>query len=1046
MHAEINKESMSSIIHIIYLKEKNFIMSRNLYISSLIISGFLLPTSISNAFKPNETLHGHKKITLGVLDHGYSYGTLGVDKFKTKLSDGREVAFTTEAAEHVFQGNRSTDQAWASFKVKGEKIDLVGELSNPVAHCDDELIDECRQRIVKLKDSVIQKLQQYIQTENPQTLGHARGDLGKALHTIQDFYAHSNYADLNNNSHFYQALTLTQSIQSWGKTADVCQPRIYSLLKPVGGFSSNGGNYVLAANGLNTSRYTTGYFTHRSFAGVSTAADENGVKCDHGVEIAPMWLSGIAKDVPYAPLDNDEDLKKRPAPTPIHARASYQAALHTNEFLKQVIQDIRKTGTLAQQDDMIKALLGIEDEPLYGFIIDDTGSMSAIITGIKNQIQKLIDRIIENSSTDTTSVQEKQFLMVSFNDPNVGEVKIGNAEAIKNAVGALYAHAGGDCPEKANTGILKAVQKAPTKSRLFVFTDASSNDGELASQIINLAKDKEITISYAVSGSCSPIDPSYHAVANATGGQVILVDHNSQSVEAVFTSIDIDHLSNQTQPVLITSGETNKDIRFDLYVEDNTDRLSILVNASAGNIRFISPSGQVISSDKVQIHEFIGGKGLKVTKPEVGKWTIQITTNGISQYDIRADISSPSYIKSIKFLDPIPTGKFEHEGYQVFGHEPVIGENRIEVMFSSPMKEATAILIDRNGVIQKQVPLQKEDSENFAAHTSITTALSHITIQAIDTKGNHYQRVYGAQFTPKEFKLELIDSSELMPNNTGQLRFKVTNLAEKNEFTVNAISDHVKIDSIDHKKIVLEQNIDQIFTVNLNTENTSLGDSHSVLISVKDKQGEVQYFNYVFTLDQDTDGDGISDYIEQGGYGQNLEFDGNNDGIPDWKQANVVSLFSRQKRGYFTYAVPNGVNFQKVTSISLNDLEAKDYPYDLTRFDLVSTTDKDIKVQLFLHYNVIAAGYHAFDQDLNKSQELNTNHTGQYLSFTLTNNLSDSNDKISHIGGLKEVQFSEHKEHAEPKPPSVKKSKSGSWSFTALLALCSLLLLRRKIK
>ncbi|WPC35428.1 VWA domain-containing protein [Acinetobacter sp. YWS30-1] len=1015
---------------------------------ALSMAGALTTTISLQAFKPTETAHGHKKITLGILDENYHYAGFSIDKFSTQLNDGKTVSFTPEAAEHVYQGNRSTDQAWASFKVKGEKIDLEGELTNPVAHCDDELIDECRSRIEALKIKVIYLLSEYIKTENPQSLGHARGNLGKALHTIQDFYAHSNFADLNTHVTTYQPLTKTSPISAWAKDITVCQSRSWSVSKPIGGFSTNGGNFKLIEKGLDKTKYTTGYFTKRSFLGTSTASDIGGVKCDHGVEMSGLWLSGISKDVPYAPLDDVETLKDRTTPTEIHSRASNQAAQHTKVFLSQLISDIKRFGTAEDQDKMIKALLGIEDEPLYGFIIDDTGSMSDIINGVKNQIQNLIDRVLNEAGSDDSSILTRQFLMVSFNDPHVGEVKIADAETIKNAVANLYAHAGGDCPEKANTGILKAVQAAPSQSKLFVFTDASSNDRHLAGQISAIAKEKNITINYAVSGSCSPIDPSYYEVAHASGGQVILVDHTSEAVSAAFTSIAIDNMATNTQPALISTGQLKEERIFEVNVEPNAKRLSILTNLSNGDIRFIAPNGVEISpSTDIQVNEFIGGKGLKVTNPSPGKWRIRLSPDSTADYSIRSDISSETYIKAVRFLDPTPTGKFGHEGYQNYGNEPVVGQNRIELVLSQGMIEASAFLLDREGAVLKEVQLSRENDTNFSGVTDVTAETARVVIKAKNASNQLFERIYAIQISPRSFLLELANASELMPNATGQLRFKLKNFDLKDTYTITTQSDAANVQAISNQEVTLDRNTEAQISIDVTTGEAQLNAQHLILVTATNSKGEQQTFNYVFELDKDTDNDGISDRIEQGGYGLNPDFDGNDDGIADWQQANVVSMFSRQKRGYLTYAAPQDVQFSQTSSISLDHTESDDYDYDLSKFSLTGNVKMGAKLNLYLHNNVIAKDYFSFNQALSSSQAIPFSKHTNHFTLELKNNddydLAPEADKITHIGGVKSIQFSIYREQESE---AKKKTKSGSMSLFFIGGIVSLLLLRRKLK
>ena len=67
-------------------------------------------------------------------------------------------------------------------------VDLV-EFSVPLAHCDDELLPECSQRIIDIKTAVIS-------LAVARNGDEARAQLGRALHTLQDFYSHSNWVNV----------------------------------------------------------------------------------------------------------------------------------------------------------------------------------------------------------------------------------------------------------------------------------------------------------------------------------------------------------------------------------------------------------------------------------------------------------------------------------------------------------------------------------------------------------------------------------------------------------------------------------------------------------------------------------------------------------------------------------------------------------------------------------------------------------------------------------------------------------------------------------
>lgn len=88
----------------------------------------------------------------------------------------------------------------------------------------------------------------------------------------------------------------------------------------------------------------------------------------------------------------------------------------------------------------------------------------------------------------------------------------------------------------------------------------------------------------------------------------------------------------------------------------------------------------------------------------------------------------------------------------------------------------------------------------------------------------------------------------------------------------------------------------------------------------------------------DEDSDGISDTREKGADGGNDNFDGNSDGIPDYKQANVASFLTYDNLNYVTLSVPGGAGLSqlKVTdNPSLSDTPADaEFPFGFFDFSI----------------------------------------------------------------------------------------------------------------
>ena len=63
---------------------------------------------------------------------------------------------------------------------------------------------------------------------------------------------------------------------------------------------------------------------------------------------------------------------------------------------------------------MISALLGVDQPvsaPVYGFVIDTTGSMSDVIDGVKQGIQKKIDELVAGKAGADA---DQQFMLITL--------------------------------------------------------------------------------------------------------------------------------------------------------------------------------------------------------------------------------------------------------------------------------------------------------------------------------------------------------------------------------------------------------------------------------------------------------------------------------------------------------------------------------------------------------------------------------------------------------------------------------------------------------
>lgn len=474
-------------------------------------------------------------------------------------------------------------------------------------HFDDEALPAGSQRINALRTQVI--------TAAIGADGRtARIALGGALHTIQDFFAHSNQVDAS------------LSIPNFGNDLLTALPVTTRTCL------ANGGTLIPNV-GL-----TTGYFKF----GNSLCAPAG--KCNHG-GFNPFCSAGINKDAPDDPL---------------HGAAYSNATAASIRFVNSIINDGRMTAAPAA----IKRLMDIR--PMIATAIDDTGSMGPVIGSVNVAVSTIV------SSLKGTPDEPDKYLFERFGDPSVGPgIVFTDATSFLAAIAAISPSGGGDCPELSMSGAYNAVAAADNDSRLFIFTDASSKDAGQMSAVANLAVQKRITVTTALSGSCSPYDPTYFELARRTGGQVFVTTHNETGANIAklmrpFVRNDL-HLGAQASVNL-----TGNAFALPVVIDDTVSQVTFSVgmdNKGAINIR--RPDGQVVQPTDAGVvyTDSLGARMVTVDRPVGGTWSVEVS--GTASALITAAFVTPAYLHSFEYVNIV--GRPEHQGLFPIEGRPITG-------------------------------------------------------------------------------------------------------------------------------------------------------------------------------------------------------------------------------------------------------------------------------------------------------------------------------------------------------------------------------------
>ncbi len=632
-------------------------------------------------------------------------------------------------------------------------------------HFDGENGAGAQARLATLKANVIAALQ-----ANPINASGARANLGSALHTIQDFYSHSNWVEQGNTG-AHPGVGRPVALAFAGPAATTCS-----------GFTNTG---ALCANSSNlaTSLLTSGYY------GGEDRIKPGPFKCSHGGPLDksspssdPLgyFREGINKDTLYCDLSPHSGF---------HAAAAAAAIAGTKQF----VEDIKAMITVTQ----LKALLGAG--PTLAFAIDTTGSMGGIIAGVR---ASAIDIVNKRLGTDEEPLQ---YVLAPFNDPGTGPTtSTTDATAFKASISALGAFGGGDCPELAMTGMYNGLSLSNPSGSLFMYTDASAKDAGLAGAVIGLAKAREIKIFPMLFGSCSPIEPGYLQLATETGGQAMLLfPSEAASVTAL---ADLMGRNNVVQ-ILSVNDTYAAQKTYGFPVDASMTRLTVSVSSIDYNtpaVTLIRPDGVTVQpADASTYLTLTGGVIISIDAPMRGRWQLAVAGSpGLTYVNVggAADLSFSSF-RLATFAGQPP-----HQGLFALDGEPGPGQSLYALASFTPGAADAAFTLRRKDYSQLMpLPLERDgtDPGKWFGPLVVPTEPFLAYVTGMDSTGAAYQRVVSLMVSPQQVTITAPAPQDLRPGVATSLVFQVRNLGPRDTFHFAATDDQHFIASVSPATLTL---------------------------------------------------------------------------------------------------------------------------------------------------------------------------------------------------------------------------------------------------
>ncbi|KAH0556247.1 hypothetical protein GP486_005825 [Trichoglossum hirsutum] len=653
----------------------------------------------------------------------------------------------------------------ACMEIQKANIDVDDDQKTAHKHCDGESFGPAKARIQQLKKDAIGAL-----LSVPPDVAKARKNVGEALHTIQDFYAHSNWVELGNrdlNADLIRdgAMELYTAAPDQ-RTCNSCQ----TLPKPATWDS----DWPIPCIGINCIENTKGFskLTSGYYHGEDVAIPGD-FKCRHGGLSDDSW-AGINKDSLncwWSPHSH------------LHATAADLAERATMQFF----DDIKADTSGAPQ--ALRLLFGV---PTLAFAIDTTGSMGDVIDAVRTQAISIAKGL---AGTDN---EPGLYVISPFNDPETGPVTVTtDFTTFEHTINSLGAEGGGDCPEMAVTGMINAVDAMDVDSGLLLFTDAVAKDSGLLLTLLAKAQEKRITISvfmYASDCEDSKLrklkrssitkrsEDVYGQLCAGTGG---LLRTGPRTEVANVTSFIENVIKTNLGTILrvedsLSSTGTNNTKSFDVPVDSYTSNVMFSLLGSGMKLSITTPDGKPLSSSAPGLTQtiLIDSTYISLPPPTPGIYKATISGNGTFTF-LGAGVSTLQ-LSSFNFASvrgrPGHTGWYPMAGTPPFDKdvgaiaEMAGGFKTANFSFRAPSFAAVAGATTSNMTAGSGQPGFPRNSSFFAPAVRVPRQNLLLYVMGEDDKGMPYQRALQAVVVTANGTVPRVNTTATYPNSTTTYR------------------------------------------------------------------------------------------------------------------------------------------------------------------------------------------------------------------------------------------------------------------------------------
>lgn len=583
----------------------------------------------------------------------------------------------------------------------------------------------------------------------------ARRAFGQALHTVQDFYSHSNWVELGNATANTQ---LGRPGMVIGNTAGALETTCQACIDPQLPVECPD-----CTNNLVTTKLTSGYF------GGEDVVKPGPFKCSHGgvgdTSATGLFGHGINKDNKALCFISPHDH--------LHDAAVVLAKDSTENFLRDL------AGSVSQ--DQMELLLGIGGT--LAFAIDTTPGMGPVLGTIQAEIAQAVDARVG------TPEEPSKYVLVPFDHAGVGPRFVTtDAAAFKARLATLAASGPAGCPAPAHAAMLLALAGSEKRSDLFVFTNASAADTDLEGNVSSLAAARAIQVHLMSFGACDATDASLQRVADASGGQRIHLEANEAASGVLLA--DLLPRVNAVEILSFSDVLGGSPAVISVPVDSSLTRVTFAAGGT-GAVLIARPDGTPLlpSDPGASVDALASGVVASVADPEPGAWQVQLSGTG----RVSLSVTGESALNLATFRVVKQGGRPGHEGFFPISGEPESGRPaKVVAAMSGAYQTVGFELRTRSGAVLAKPALASGPGQpaNEVTGELIPPGETFLPYAVgLDASGVPFQRVLPRPMRGQPVKIGAPAPKSLAPGETTSYVLRVTNGGAPAMFAVRASDD-----------------------------------------------------------------------------------------------------------------------------------------------------------------------------------------------------------------------------------------------------------------